>query len=155
MRRAGIGVAVLAGAVAIAAAVSRQEAARRSMEQADRDFDRAVAAHDKDRFAGLVAEDAVFFSRRGPTRGRAKVVEAWTPMLTDGGPRLTWGPTESAVANSGDLGYTLGTYTLTSKDSDGGTQVGEGHYVTIWRRGDGGWQAAVDIGTPASPAAKR
>ena len=52
---------------------------------------------------------------------------------------LTWEP-EFAEA-SGDLGYTYGTYTRATSDTDGNKAVETGLYLTVWRRNaDGAWK---------------
>jgi len=44
---------------------------------------------------------------------------------------------------------------MTHRGADGTPRTGTGWYVTIWRKGpDGRWRAALDIGTPPSPAPK-
>jgi ketosteroid isomerase-like protein len=61
------------------------------------------------------------------------------------------------MAASGDLGYTYGTYVLTSKDKDkdGKPIVEHGRYLTIWKKQkDGIWKVAVDMDN-ASPKPKQ
>jgi ketosteroid isomerase-like protein len=59
---------------------------------------------------------------------------------------LTWIPTHSEVASSGDLGYTYGVYTLRSHSSDSAVQ---GTYVSIWKKQpDGSWKYVLDSGNP-------
>jgi len=123
------------------------------VRQAEIDFDRAAADGDVDRFADLVAEDAVFF---GATKleGREAVVAAWQPFLAKN-PALSlrWSPTDIEVSSSGDLGVSRGGYRLTQIAEDGSVSVGVGTFVTVWKRSeDGKWRAILDIGTPAQPA---
>jgi ketosteroid isomerase-like protein len=54
---------------------------------------------------------------------------------------VTWRPDRAAVALSGDLGYTIGSYDSTSE---------RGSYVRIWRRLPAGWKIVLDI-TSATP----
>src|SRR3989339_531974 len=54
---------------------------------------------------------------------------------------LIWEPLYGAIARSGDLGYTYGTYTLKLTDS-----VAYGTYVTIWRKTPKGWKFVLDTG---------
>jgi len=123
------------------------------VRQAEIDFDRAVADGDIDRFADLVAEDAVFFGRT-KIEGREAVVAAWQPFLdSDSGLSLRWSPTEVEVSSSGDLGVSRGDYRLTQIAEDGSVSAGVGTFVTVWKRSDDGqWRAILDIGTPAQPA---
>jgi ketosteroid isomerase-like protein len=59
---------------------------------------------------------------------------------------MTWDPQGGYVAESGDLGYTWGVYTITTSS---GTQ--KGNYVTVWRRQkDGHWKVVLDANTQGS-----
>ena len=122
------------------------------VRQAEIDFDRAAADGDVERFADMVAEDAVFFG--GTTlEGREAVVAAWQPYL-EKNPALSlrWSPNVVEVASSGDLGVSRGDYRLTQVAEDGSVSVGVGTFVTVWKRSDDGkLRAILDIGTPAQP----
>ena len=60
---------------------------------------------------------------------------------------LTWEPMFANMAASGDMGYTYGTYKITSKATDSITGVGK--YATIWqKKSDGKWKAILDTGNP-------
>ena len=77
-----------------------------------------------------------------PTTG----IDAIAKLLNqfpDTADKLTWLPISSDVALSGDLGYTYGTYTIESKNSDrfGGT------YCTVWKRTKAnGWKFLLSSG---------
>jgi len=61
--------------------------------------------------------------------------------------QLQWEPYFADISGSGDLGYTLGSYQFTSKDSAGNERVSHGYYVTIWKKqADGRWKYALDTG---------
>jgi ketosteroid isomerase-like protein len=55
--------------------------------------------------------------------------------LKDEGYTMTWKPTSAAVAVSGELGYTYGTYLLQPSKKD---TVFYGTYVSIWKKQDDG-----------------
>jgi ketosteroid isomerase-like protein len=58
--------------------------------------------------------------------------------LKDEGYIMTWKPTSATVANSGELGYTYGTYLLQPSAKD---TVFYGTYVSIWKKQkDGKWK---------------
>ena len=64
---------------------------------------------------------------------------------------LDWEPTFAEVAASGDLGYSLGRYVYTYRDSVGEDQKSQGYYVTIWKKqADGSWKYVFDSGVQAS-----
>lgn len=61
---------------------------------------------------------------------------------------LTWEPLKAEA--SGNLGYTFGGYTLTTKTLDGKRDtIQYGNYVSIWKRKkDGSWRYVLDTGNP-------
>ncbi len=55
---------------------------------------------------------------------------------------LSWEPLSGKIAKSGDLGYTYGKYTYTTKDT-----VEHGTYATFWTKTpEGKWKMALDVG---------
>lgn len=57
---------------------------------------------------------------------------------------MTWDPKGGSVAQSGDLGYTYGIYSIKPKDSE---MVQYGTYVSVWKKQpDGKWKFALDTG---------
>ena len=117
---------------------------------ADREFSRAVAMNDLDTFSSFIAEDAVFYGMGEVARGREQIVEQWEPLLdADRLTELSWVPEHAEVAESGDLAVTRGHYRLTGHVAEEAQGDAKGHYVTVWRRGEGGgWQVVCDVGTP-------
>ena len=66
--------------------------------------------------------------------------------------RLTWEPIQGDASESGDLGYTLGRWTMTQPDSTGGTSTRMGYYITIWKKQlDGRWKFVLDGGNEYEP----
>lgn len=58
---------------------------------------------------------------------------------------LTWEPLRAEA--SGNLGYTFGSYMLTTKTSTGKDSVQYGNYVSVWKRKkDGSWRYVIDTG---------
>lgn len=65
---------------------------------------------------------------------------------------LSWEPQRAEVASSEDMGWTWGTYVLTTTDDDGIKQEHHGKYLNIWKRQDDGqWKVAVDMGNSNQP----
>ena len=90
----------------------------------------------------VAAEPDVLIFREGhePTRDAVRGAE----LLRRLGERFAWHPEFSVEAQSGDLGYTYGTYGPVTPDAPD-----EGAYVRIWRRGPTGrWRLALDITNP-------
>ena len=65
---------------------------------------------------------------------------------------ITWHPDKVGVARSGDLGYSVGTYEETSKDSSGKTVSDKGKYLTVWKKQpDGSWKSLFDMSNTDLP----
>lgn len=140
---------MLAAAAALVLLASPEELVR----AADVALDRAVATRDASAFAALLEEEAVFASGRRVSRGRAAVLEAWSPFLSEGGPRLRWTPVRAGVSASGDLAFTTGRWTLEAGQENRPAERTRGEYATVWRRGvDGAWRVLLDASN--RPAAR-
>ncbi len=96
-------------------------------------------------FEDVAAREVRLF-RNGaqPVVGKAPALSALA-----GVDKWTWEPTFADVSQSGDLGYSYGTYELTKAD-----QVERGNYYRIWKRQDGSWKVVTDLLDPVAPAKK-
>ncbi len=62
---------------------------------------------------------------------------------------LTWHPVYAAVADSRDLGFTIGEYISTGRGPSGAAVQRLGKYLTVWKlQRDGTWKFVVDGGNP-------
>jgi ketosteroid isomerase-like protein len=58
---------------------------------------------------------------------------------------MSFRPSGVAVAKSGDVAYTYGTYDLSVTGPDGKPMTDKGKYVTVYKKqADGSWKAALD-----------
>ncbi len=65
-------------------------------------------------------------------------------QMNDSTNTLTWEPKSGIIAQSGDLGFTYGIYTLMPKGKDSASY---GTYVSIWKKQpDGKWKFILDSG---------
>lgn len=138
-------VCVVLLAALLAACAHRSEAgARGAVMQADRDFAaRAKAVGLRAAFVEYASPEALIFRPGvGPIRGREAIGASFAGTEGDS---LVWAPEAAEVAASGDLAYTWGWYTFTSRSGKAST----GNYVSIWRRAEGRWLYTVDLGVPA------
>ncbi|GAA4055473.1 hypothetical protein GCM10022409_48340 [Hymenobacter glaciei] len=102
-----------------------------------------------------------FIANASPTAmavENGKLVEAqalWNSRSVKADTRMTWYPLLADVAQSGDLGYTTGPWTMLQNDR----AQASGEYVKLWRKqADGQWKYVVDmkierIGVPPSAPA--
>lgn len=60
---------------------------------------------------------------------------------------ISWKPMDGAVANSGDMGYTYGSYKLQKEASSSE----EGYYLRIWKKDNKDWKIVIELLSPAPP----
>lgn len=138
---------VLAGAGIAYRLTVRADSDRESLRATELAFAAMVAKEGvQAAFEHFSAEDAVFFDVDPQRlRGRAALEarrESWRPTVG-----LRWEPANVEVAESGDLGFTWGPSEREVLQPDGTIKVYFGHYVSVWRRTDGGpWRLAFDTG---------
>lgn len=107
--------------------------------------ERAFAAHARSAgvrsaFLAAIAPQAVLF-RPGPVHG-----PSWQSAQGEAGFQLLWCPSLAAVSAAGDLGASIGPYSLRLPDK--AEDAGQGRFFSIWeRQPEGGWKLLVDIGS--------
>lgn len=76
-----------------------------------------------------------------PIKGLEEVIQHYSSR-PDTGLILVWEPIDGFVSESGELGYTYGTWKLTARGI-----VSEGSYATVWKRNrEGNWKYILDTG---------
>jgi uncharacterized protein (TIGR02246 family) len=118
-----------------------------------------TAAKDVDTFASFWSDDVVAMPPNAPVaNGRQAARDALAPMFAAPGFALNFKSTRVQVANSGEMAFSYGTYTLTMNDPKGKPITDKGKYMTAYRKqADGSWKAIADIfnsDLPAPPPAK-
>jgi ketosteroid isomerase-like protein len=98
-------------------------------------------------FGDFAAENAQVFSTPGEfITGPVAIRESFGPSGSSGA--LVWRPVAGGVAQSGDLGFTVGNAVFTGQREDGGQVVRYSKYLTVWKKQrDGGWRYVVDGGS--------
>lgn len=114
--------------------------------QADRDFSKYSIQHGKNAaFLKFAAEDVTFLNENTYPLVGIKLLEERQAKRSDSTYILTWEPMYARASQSGDLGYTYGTWKLKIKADS--TKNGEGTYVTFWQRqSNGEWKYVLDTG---------
>jgi ketosteroid isomerase-like protein len=155
-----LGLAFLCSTLLLALPVRAADLAaqRTALLDADRAFEQATQSHGLEGWVGAFAEDGIMVPPSGPLpAGGAKPIrEVMAPAFAQKGYTLHWTPERADVAQSGDLGFTIGTYEQHIPGKDGKVTVLTGRYVTIWRKqADGSWKVLVDVGSenPSRPGA--
>jgi ketosteroid isomerase-like protein len=115
--------------------------------QADRDFAReSVEKGISNCFYKYLDDDCVLLRpNKYPIKGKAKILDMYSTADTNS--TLTWVPLYAYVAESGELGYTYGTYKMKFFSPEGDPLTNEGTYVNIWKKDkDGNWKYVLDSG---------
>jgi ketosteroid isomerase-like protein len=88
----------------------------------------------------------------GVIEGREAIHESFMEGIQSGEiSGLRWTADRAEISESGDLGYTMGTYQRSTTDSAGVRTRIWGGYLRIWRRQpDGGWKVEVTSETPVT-----
>jgi len=132
-----------------------------AVEQALKDNETAwqadYAAKDVDKLAGHYADDAALAnpgaSLAADTAARRAAIEGF---VADPNLKVEFASDRIGVAQSGELAYTRGHYTMTSTDAATKQPKTEtGSYLTVYRKqADGSWKAVEDFITPGAAAAQ-
>jgi ketosteroid isomerase-like protein len=95
------------------------------------------------------AEVRVFRNDKFPFVGKV----AASAALPDGSNVWTWQPALVSVSRSGDLGYTYGTYRITSKDFSQKI-LESGNYYRVWKKQGNKWLVVADLTNPVPEGKK-
>lgn len=116
------------------------------LKAADAAWSTAAAAGNVDEILTFWADDAVnYFPGAPPVRGKAAIEALVRQNRSRKGFRLTWKAADIQVAESGELGYTSGPFTMTLPLPSGEVVERGGHYVCIWRKdSDGRWRCILE-----------
>lgn len=121
---------------------SQEEAALRALDLAWSD---TANRKDIDGVVSYMADDGETLAPNEPAaRDKAAIRASWANLL--GLPNLTvhWEPLRVQVSESGEIGYTSGSYTLSYTDPKGRTVTDHGKYLEVWKKVDGKWKCSSD-----------
>jgi uncharacterized protein (TIGR02246 family) len=109
-----------------------------------------------EKFAGHYTDDASVLLPGAPViNGKDAIRGALKPMLADPNFSLNFESQKADAAKSGDIVYTVGTYTMTESDPKDPkkTITDKGKYVTVFKKqADGSWKAVADMLNSSLPA---
>ncbi len=112
------------------------------------------AAKSVDSFVSFLAPDGTIAIAGAPAiKGPTAIRAAFEPMMKAPGFDLTWQATRAEVSASGDLGYTIGNYTLKTSTPSGIPVTEKGKFQTTWKKIDGAWKVIEDTVTSDAPPA--
>lgn len=124
-----------------------KEKAKKELMEVDRSFSNLSLEKGMNKaFLEYLADDGVLLRpNRMPIVGREKITETFSNPDTTFS--LTWEPLFADVAESGELGYTYGTYKIDMYSPDGNPVTTEGTYLSVWKKDQNGhWKFVMDTG---------
>jgi ketosteroid isomerase-like protein len=129
--------------------------AQAAIRQQDDAWLKAIGAKQLDATVSYYGNGAVLLAPNAPiARTKDEIRQTWSQFFASipAGARLSGGTTQVEVANSGDMAYTVGFYTV------GNPPIDKGKYLEVWKKQpDGSWKAIVDTfnsDMPAPPPAR-
>jgi ketosteroid isomerase-like protein len=124
-----------------------------AIQNTDAQWAKAAASGDVDATVSYYSDDASLLAPNAPIASdKQSIRAAWASLLTPG-TSLSWQTTKVGVARSGDLGYVIGVYQMTTKDAQGKPVSDRGKFVEVWKKqADGNWKTVADIFNSDLPA---
>ena len=135
-------------------AANTHDADVQAIKDIETQWNQAYAAKDVDKLMSNYADDAALMAPGGSAIvGKDAIRTALKQMVSDPAMTLKFEASRVDTSNSGDLGYTQGSYTLTMTDPSSKQLINDhGSYVTVYRKqADGTWKAVSDIASSAVP----
>ncbi len=117
-----------------------------AIRAADVAWSQAAAAKQVDAVLNFYTDDASSLVDKGPiATGKQAIGDSWRDLFNMGY-AISWQPTKVEVAQSGDLGYSQGTYEQSITGLQGTPVMSKGKYVVVWKKdAAGAWKAVSEI----------
>lgn len=124
---------------------TKKPATADELSQMNRDFAKALNNKDAVAAANCYTEDAtVFPPNEAPVSGRANILKYWEGAVAAGA--FDVDVATISTGNNGDLGYEIGRFQMSTKDSTGKVTTERGKYIELLKRGeDGKWKSTHGI----------
>ena len=120
-------------------------AEEKALREADLAWSAVGSKLDVEGVAGFMTEDGVGLPPNAPAaRGREAVKNSWKELLGLKNLTISWEPTTVQVAESGEIGFTNGTWKMAWDDKAGRVED-HGKYLEVWKKVGGKWLCAYDM----------
>lgn len=125
-----------------------------AIREADARWLQAAQARDAAGEAAMLASDGVAYREHVEPLVGPAAFQAWTEKRYVDNPKLgvSWTTDSIHVTSSGDLAIQTGQYQNTGIGPRGDRED-RGRFVTVWKKVNGEWKAAHDIGSTTMPEA--
>jgi uncharacterized protein (TIGR02246 family) len=130
------------------------EADIKAVKELETAWAKDIAAKDADKAASYSAVDGSLLFPNAPViTGRDNIKATWTMVFSDPNYALAFQSTKADVSKSGDLAYTVGTYSMTMTNPIEKKPVTDrGKYLTVFKKQpDGNWKAVADMANSDLP----
>jgi len=143
-----------ASAIAFAAPKGSVEADKQALVKADAAFEKARAEKGLAGWLSFFADDTLDLVPGKPIVSGKEEMRKRLATQWDNNVVLKWQPAKADVSQSGDLGYTAGTWQLSAPDKRTNKKlVITGKYLTVWKKQkDGSWKVEADMGNQDPPS---
>ena len=131
----------------------RPRSRRTAIRVADSTWLAAAVRHDAPGEAAIFADEGIAYrDQADPIMGPA-AYQAYSAKYYMDNPQVAtnWVTRSITVAASGDLAVQTGTFTEANAGAKG-DKTNQSNFVTVWKKVNGQWKVAVDIGQPIPPA---
>jgi ketosteroid isomerase-like protein len=124
-----------------------------SIRAADAAWLKAYAAKDVDKSVAFFDEQGSMLVPNSPIlTGKDAIAKFIARGFALRDYKITWHPKKAGVARSGELGYTSGTYKMSSKNASAKTISDKGKYLMVWKKqADGSWKVLFDTSNSDLP----
>ena len=144
-----VALAAVLAAAPLQAAMSAPETPQEQVFVAERAFAKSMADRSATAFSAWIDDEAIFFTRAAPLRGKSEVVAGWSRFFEGTTAPFSWAPDRVEVLQSGTLALSTGLV----RDPDGKVI---GRFNSVWRQeAPGVWRIVFDKGSPPEPGDKQ
>lgn len=118
----------------------------------DKQWSKAIADADMGKILDYWTDDAAIYPAHGPKiTGKDAIQNFVEHNRIQLGLALKTTPQDALVFESGDVGYTVGTYDFFGTDANGDSVDFPGRYLSIWQKDpDVGWKCVLEFNSPTT-----
>jgi uncharacterized protein (TIGR02246 family) len=128
----------------------------KSLRETDMAWSAAAGKKDAEAVAGFMTEDGSTLPPSEPiVKGHDAIKKGWTDLLALKNLNIKWEPATVQVADSGEIGYTSGTWTMDWTGDKGEKMKDNGKYLEVWKKADGKWKCYLDMYSSDNPPPKQ
>jgi ketosteroid isomerase-like protein len=118
----------------------------KALRETDLAWSAAAGKRDVDATIAFMADDGVTMSPNVPlSKGKEAIKKDWQGLLGLKDGTISWEPTVVQVAESGEMGFTSGTWKMSWSDDKKGKVEDHGKYLELWKKSGVKWLCYHDM----------